>query len=179
MEEVLSSLTIHQFNSSTINYSLPSSSFMSDFTVHKLDENGHLVLSYPAKVLERSNNHVSLEAFFSRDDMDLGYATFKKGDRFVEYFYTDRWYNVFAIYDRDDGVFKGWYCNICRPSVVTETAVSCEDLALDIWVTPQGHTTILDEEEFTALSIPKAEAEAAQQAVNALQLAATNQTLPN
>ena len=80
---------------------------MSDFTVHKLDENGRFVLSYPATLLERSNNHVKLEAFFGRDDMDLGYTTFKRGDRFVEYFYTDRWYNVFAIYDRDDGAFKG------------------------------------------------------------------------
>ncbi|MCP5097166.1 MAG: DUF402 domain-containing protein, partial [Chloroflexi bacterium] len=107
---------------------------MSNFTVYKLDENGREVLNYPATLLERSETHIKLEAFFSRDNMDLGFAVFKKKDRFVEYFYTDRWYNIFAIYDRDDGQFKGWYCNICRPSVVGETAVYCEDLALDFWV---------------------------------------------
>ena len=151
---------------------------MTDFTVHKLDENGRFILSYPATLLERSNNHVKLEAFFGRDDMDLGYTTFKRGDRFIEYFYTDRWYNVFAIYDRDDGAFKGWYCNICRPGVVEETAVSCEDLALDIWVTPQGHTTILDEDEFATLDITLEEKSAAQSALAFLMTAGRQQGLP-
>lgn len=151
---------------------------MSNFTVHKLDENGRFVLSYPAKVLTNSSTRVQLEAFFSRDDMDLGYTTFKRGDRFVEYFYTDRWYNVFEIYDRDDGGFKGWYCNICRPSVIEETAVYCEDLALDLWVTPQGQTTILDEDEFNKLAIPEAEKHIAQSALKELLTKANQQKLP-
>ncbi|KAA3658235.1 MAG: DUF402 domain-containing protein [Chloroflexi bacterium] len=151
---------------------------MSDFTVHKLDENGRLILSYPAKVLERTNNHIRLEAFFSRDDMELGYVTFKRGDRFVEYFYTDRWYNVFAIYDRDDAVFKGWYCNICRPSVIGETAVHCEDLALDIWIDPQGQTTILDEDEFAQLAISQKEKHAARIALDKLISVGNLQKLP-
>ena len=151
---------------------------MPDFTVYKLDENGRLILSYPAQLLERSETHVRLEAFFSRDDMKLGYTTFKRGDRFVEYFYTDRWYNVFAVYDRDDGVFKGWYCNICRPSVIGETAVHCEDLALDIWVTPQGQTTILDEDEFANLNLTTIEKDAADWALDQLKVAASQQILP-
>ena len=60
-----------------------------------------------------------LEAFFDRDDMELGYTVFKRGDRFVETYYDDRWYNVFAVYDRDDGGLMGWYCNICRPAVIS------------------------------------------------------------
>lgn len=135
---------------------------MSEMIVYKLDENGREVLHYPARVLARSETHVRLEAFFSRDDMDLGYTTLKRGDRFIEYFYTDRWYNVFAIYDRDDGNFKGWYCNICRPSVIGETAVYCEDLALDIWIDPQGQATVLDEEEFINLTLSPKERKAAQ-----------------
>ena len=180
MKMMPSPLIIHQFNSSAINLfsSISESLPMSDFTVHKLDENGRLILSYPATVLERSNNHVRLEAFFSREDMDLGYTTLKQGDRFIEYFYTDRWYNIFAIYDRDDGTFKGWYCNICRPSVIMETAVSCEDLALDIWLNPQGQITILDEDEFAALQLSTKEANATRQAFNALKQAAAQQTLP-
>ena len=151
---------------------------MSNFTVHKLDENGRLILSYPAQVLERSETHVRLEAFFSRDDMELGYTTFKRGDRFVEYFYTDRWYNIFAIYDRDDGAFKGWYCNICRPGVITETAVYCEDLALDIWIDPTGQTTILDEDEFANLKLTTIEKDAAASAFTNIKWAVAQQTLP-
>lgn len=126
---------------------------MGDVLVCKLDSTGHEVWRYPARVLERGPTHVRLEAFFNRDDMELGYAVFKHGDRFIETFYSDRWYNIFAVYDRDDGTLKGWYCNICRPAEITETAVRCDDLALDLWVSPSGEASVLDEEEFAALSI--------------------------
>lgn len=137
--------------------------------VYKLNEHGRTVWQYPAEVLERGANFVRLEAFFNRDDADFGFATFKRGDRFVEYFYNDRWYNIFAVYDRDDGALKGWYCNVCRPAVIGETAVHCEDLALDLWVTPSGQTTSLDEDEFAALDLPQTDRSAAQSALQELQ----------
>ncbi|MCA9996947.1 MAG: DUF402 domain-containing protein [Anaerolineales bacterium] len=134
-------------------------------TVYKLDEGGRFVLQYPAGVLERGEGFVRLEAFFNRDDLDLGYTTFKRNDRFIETFYSDRWYNVFAVYDRDDGLLKGWYCNVCRPAVLGETAVSCEDLALDVWVDPSGQHLLLDEDEFAVLELSEVEREAGKTAV--------------
>jgi hypothetical protein len=122
-------------------------------TVYKLDHNGREVWQYPAHLLERGAHYVRLEAFFNRDDMDLGYTTFKRGDRFVETFYDDRWYNVFAVYDSEDGGLKGWYCNVCRPARITATAVCCDDLALDVWITADGRPVVLDEDEFVALPI--------------------------
>ena len=78
----------------------------------------------------------------------------KHGDRFVETYYTDRWYNIFEIHDRDDGHFKGWYCNVGKPAVMeSEDAISYVDLALDLWVTPVGFQTVLDEDEFAALDL--------------------------
>ena len=108
------------------------------FTVTKLDHDGSEVWSYPATVRRRDAAPVVLEARFNREDMDLGYATFRRNDRFVETFYSDRWYNVFAIYDRDSAALKGWYCNICRPARITDRGVWCDDLALDLWVDPDG-----------------------------------------
>ncbi len=144
--------------------------------VHKLDENGRSVYQYPAEVVERGANYVRLEAFFGREDMALGYTTFKKGDRFVEYFYNDRWYNIFVVYDRDHGVLKGWYCNICRPARLETEALFCEDLALDIWVHPDGTVLVLDEEEFLALPLPPSERENGRFALQTLlKLAQTNQ----
>lgn len=130
---------------------------MRDILVYKLDSTGHEVWRYPARVLEHGPNHIRLEAFFNRDDMELGYAVFKRGDRFIETFYSDRWYNIFAVYDRDDGALKGWYCNICRPAEITETAVRCDDLALDLWVSPSGDELTLDEDEFDALDLTEEE----------------------
>lgn len=147
-------------------------------TVYKLDENGRFVWQYPAVVLERGESHVRLEAFFNRDDMDLGYTTFKRNDRFIETFYSDRWYNVFAVYDRDDGHLKGWYCNVCRPAVLGETAVSCDDLALDVWIDPNGQPLLLDEDEFESLQLSPTEQQASHNAVGQLLQLAQQQQLP-
>lgn len=147
-------------------------------TVYKLDENGRFVWQYPAVVLERGEGYVRLEAFFNRDDLNLGYTTFKRNDRFIEYFYSDRWYNVFAVYDRDDGRLKGWYCNVCRPAVLGETAVSCEDLALDVWATPDGQHLLLDEDEFTALHLSPSEERAGRHAASQIIALAQQQQLP-
>lgn len=147
-------------------------------TVYKLDENGREVWRYPAQVLERRPFCVRLEAFFNRDDLDLGYVTFKRGDRFIEYFYSDRWYNIFAVYDRDSDDLKGWYANVCRPAQIEETAVRCEDLALDLWVSPQGETKILDEDEFSDLSLPEKERRQGETALQALMQLAQQGHLP-
>lgn len=147
-------------------------------TVHKLDHAGRPVWQYPARVLAREAHAIRLEAFFNRDDMDLGYATFRRGDRFVETFYSDRWYNVFAIYDRDNAQLKGWYCNIGRPATITADAVRCDDLALDVWVSPASEVKVLDEEEFAALDLADADREKARQALAQLLSMAYSGRLP-
>ena len=119
-----------------------------------------------------------LEAFFNRDAVDLGFVLFKRGDRFVETFYGDRYYNVFAIYKPEGGAFQGWYCNVCRPAQITAAAVRCEDLALDVWVTPAGKPTVLDEDEFTALDIPARDRRHARKALAQLLDLAAKQQLP-
>jgi protein associated with RNAse G/E len=78
----------------------------------------------------------------------------RTGDRFMETYFTDRWYNIFEIHDREDDRLKGWYCNIGRPAVWEEDAtLSYIDLALDLWVAPDGSQTVVDEEEFLALDL--------------------------
>jgi protein associated with RNAse G/E len=71
----------------------------------------------------------------------------------VEYYYSDRWYNIFVIHDREDGIIKGWYCNVGKPALIEDGIVSYVDLALDLWVSADGTQTVLDEDEFEALKI--------------------------
>ena len=151
---------------------------MSGVTVYKLDENGEQVWAYPARELARGPHMVRLEAFFNRENIDLGFAIFARGDRFVEYFYNDRWYNVFAVHDGNSTRLKGWYCNICRPAILGEDAIRCEDLALDLWVSADGQSLVLDEDEFAALSLSSEERAVATAALGELLSLAADGGLP-
>ena len=147
-------------------------------TVYKLDHHGREVWRYPARVLARDDHSICLEGFFNRDDTPVADSVFKRGDRLVETFYSDRWYNVFAVYDRDDGALKGWYCNVTRPATITDVLVSSDDLALDVWVSPDGAVTILDEDEFDALELTDGEREAARGALAQIVELAQSSRLP-
>ena len=147
-------------------------------TILKLDHHGREVWRYPGRVLARDAHTIRLEGFYNRDDATVGYAVFKRGDRLVETFYSDRWYNVFAVYEREDGALKGWYCNVTRPATITADAVSSDDLALDVWVSPGGAVTVLDEDEFAALELSEADRAAAEDALRQLIRLAESGLLP-
>jgi protein associated with RNAse G/E len=122
-------------------------------TVLKLNLTGDITWQYEGRVLKHDSNYVVLEAFFNRPDTPFLDLILKEKDRYVETFYTDRWYNIFEIYDRDDGKLKGWYCNIALPAAISEGKVSYIDLDLDLWVSVDGKQTVLDEDEFLALNL--------------------------
>ena len=151
---------------------------MKELTVYKLDEKGNQVWEYEAIELGRGSSFIRLEAFFNRDDLDLGFAVFARGDRFVEYFYNDRWYNIFAVYEGDSERLKGWYCNVCRPAILGETTIHCEDLALDLWVAPDGKLLVLDEDEFADLAVTTAERASSLEALDKLLRLAQSGALP-
>jgi uncharacterized protein len=147
---------------------------LTPITVRKLDLQGQPVFTYPGVVLVRTATAVTLEAYFTRyARLDLGYTVFEQGDRFVEHFYSDRWYNIFEIYAVKTNQLRGWYCNLTRPALIEDRQVSAVDLALDVWVAPDGKTQVLDEAEFAALPLAPEETSAVRAAcTELLQLAA-------
>ena len=146
-------------------------------TIRKLDHAGRQVLAYSGQVLRREGQTIVLRTRWSRAPLDVGYVILEPGDRWTEYFYADRWYNIFEI-RAGDGCLKGWYCNITRPARITACEVAAKDLALDLWVAPDGTMLVLDEDEFAALELTPAEREAAQQALAELQAMVTRKVAP-
>ena len=136
-------------------------------TVRKLDHDAREVISYPGDVVERGERHIVLRTSWDREPMDLGFVVLEQDDQWVETFYADRWYNVFEIRDGTGGL-KGWYCNITRPARIGEDEVAAEDLALDLWVAPDGGMEVLDEEEFAELDLDPEERWKAREALGEL-----------
>lgn len=116
--------------------------------VLKLNPQGEEMWRYEGDVIERGQGWLKVEALFDRDDRPFMDTILKRGDRFVETYYSARWYNIFEIYDRDDGALKGWYCNITRPATWSDGRIEYVDLFLDLWVSVDGTQTVLDEDEF-------------------------------
>jgi predicted RNA-binding protein associated with RNAse of E/G family len=121
--------------------------------VCKCDVNGRLVWAYPGTILEQDRDGLLLEASFDRERVDLGLLVLVRGDRFLERYYFDRWYNIFTIYDGQNAELKGWYCNVARPAVLAGGELRADDLALDLLVLPDGRMQLLDEDEFRSLGI--------------------------
>ncbi|MCC7450091.1 MAG: DUF402 domain-containing protein [Anaerolineae bacterium] len=138
---------------------------MTDITVRKLDHTGREVWRYSGATLERGATWIKLQAYFNRDDRDDGYVVWRRGDRFVELFYADRWYNIFEVHDVSDDHLKGWYCNITYPATIEDHTVGNADLALDVWVNPAGDVLILDEDEFAELPLDAATRDNAWEAI--------------
>jgi len=122
-------------------------------TVSKQDDKGKETWRYQAKLLERDVNCIQLEAYFDRADTKIAGMLLARGDRFVETYYTDRWYNIFEIHNRENDQLRGWYCNIGSPAEINGNILSYIDLALDLLVFPDGRQIVLDEDEFAVLDI--------------------------
>jgi predicted RNA-binding protein associated with RNAse of E/G family len=146
---------------------------MESITVIKLNPAGEETWRYPCRVLERQVDRAVVEGTFNREDMPFNGIVLRRGDRFVEKYYTDRWYNLFEIHDRDDDRLKGWYCNIAHPAVIDEKTITYIDLALDLLVFPDGRQLVLDEDEYEALALPPEVQQQARQAMEALQASFT------
>lgn len=121
-------------------------------TVIKQDPQGNAQVRYQGAIIKHLPYGVVLQASWTNPIRDLGYTRFEPGDRFIEYYYTNRWFNIFDIADAG-GTRKGWYCNITEPAVMFDDRIEQIDLILDVWVNPDGSHLILDEDEFVAATM--------------------------
>ncbi len=129
---------------------------MDTITVIKLDANGNETWRYQGRALKIEENFIVVEAFFDRQDMDFHGMPMQRGDRFIETYFTNRWYNIFEIHAHQDDRLRGWYVNIAYPAEFDGKNLSYKDLALDVLVFPDGRHLVLDEDDFNDLNLSSA-----------------------
>lgn len=71
----------------------------------------------------------------------------RRGTASIEYYWLDRWYNVFRFLE-PDGRFRNFYCNVNMPPVFDGGTLTYVDLDIDVLVHPDLSYQILDLEEF-------------------------------
>jgi protein associated with RNAse G/E len=102
---------------------------------------------WPAHLVEQAGPLLVLDAVFHEEiEHDiLGKVAF--GTLSTEYYWLDRWYNVFRFSD-PDGKFQKFYCNVTMPPSFQDGVLSYVDLDIDLLVKPDFSYRVLDLEDF-------------------------------
>lgn len=74
-------------------------------------------------------------------------GTIAPGTVSIEYYWTNRWYNIFRFIE-PTGALRSYYCNVNTPPVFDGLTLSYVDLDIDILVSPDLSYTVVDEDEF-------------------------------
>jgi protein associated with RNAse G/E len=126
---------------------------------------------WPARVARSEGPLLVLDAVFDEEIEHALLGTISSGTISTEYYWLDRWYNVFRFSDTDRKL-KNFYCNVNEPPQFDGNVLSYIDLDIDVLVSPDLTYKILDVDDFaenaTRYSYPEDVQANARQAVTEL-----------
>ena len=102
---------------------------------------------WPARIAKNDGPLLILDAAFEEEIQHDLLGTISSGTISTEYYWLDRWYNVFRFSDPDQSL-KRFYCNINVPPQFDGGVLSYIDLDIDVLVEPDLTYKILDEDDF-------------------------------
>ena len=118
-----------------------------EFTVRVLKHDGTEYRRWQAKLRRREDPLLVFDAEFDVDVSHELMGEIRRGTRTVEYYWLDRWYNVFCFLD-SEGSTRLWYCNVNTPPKIEGTILSYVDLDIDIVVQQDLSYQVMDLDEF-------------------------------
>jgi uncharacterized protein len=121
-------------------------------TVRVFKYDGAEYRHWNATLARRSDSLIVLDAAFEDDVQHDLLGHISPGTRTIEYYWFDRWYNIFRFLERDRAT-KLFYCNINMPPVLSGGILSYIDLDIDILVHPDLSYQVLDLEEFASNAV--------------------------
>jgi protein associated with RNAse G/E len=117
------------------------------YTVISRSVDGSVKRSWKAELVRRESNELVLRGTFVDTVDHTALGTIEKGTVSTEYFWANRWFNVFR-FEGTDGRLRNFYCNVAMPPKIDDKIVDYVDLEVDIVVWPDRRMAVLDIEEF-------------------------------
>ena len=117
-----------------------------DITVKAFRWDGSLKYSWPGELMLAEEDLIVVKGSFTKEHK-TPYHHFLPGDKTMEYYPLDAWYNVCEIYGKEDTV-QGIYCNLAAPPEREGPVLTFVDLVLDLYVFADGEKVLLNEKEF-------------------------------
>lgn len=127
--------------------------------VYKYDGREHR--TWRARLAQTVGSVIVLDAVFAEEvEHDL-LGKIASGTISKEYYWLDRWYNVFRFGGR-------FYCNVTKPPSFDRSVLTYVDLDIDVLVEPDFSYSILDLDDFEASNYPPEVQRNARQALDEL-----------
>ena len=115
--------------------------------VRKYDGTEHR--RWEADLVEQRESLIVLEGVFEGEVDHHLMGRINSGTRSVEYYWRDRYYNVFRLTE-PTGTFRSFYCNISTPAELVDGVLTYVDLDIDILVEPDFSYRVIDLDDFEA-----------------------------
>ena len=118
-------------------------------TVRVLKHDGAEYRRWNASLARQEGSLIVLDAAFEDDVQHDLLGNITRGTRTIEYYWLDRWYNIFRFLEKDSTT-KLFYCNVNMPPAISGGVLSYIDLDVDILVQPDFSYQVLDLDEFAS-----------------------------
>ena len=120
-----------------------------EITVVSRKYDGRIGRSWKCRLVKEELPLLEFVGEFDREVVHTDLGLIRRGTVSYEYYWTDRWFNVFRFHE-PEGELKFFYCNINTPPTFNDGSLDYVDLDIDLLVRPDYSITILDELEFEA-----------------------------
>lgn len=118
-------------------------------TINARKYDGKIHRTWKADLIERKDSLLVFVGKFEKEVKHPDLGVIRRGTVSYEYYWLDRWYNVFRFHE-PDGNFRNYYCNVNLPPTFEKNVLNYVDLDIDILVWHDKKIEILDEEEYLA-----------------------------
>ena len=116
-------------------------------TINSRKFDGAIHRSWKAKPIEKRGSLLVFVGEFEEEVRHSKLGVIRRGTISYEYYWLDRWYNVFKFYEPEGGL-RNYYCNLNMPPRFEGDILDYVDLEIDVLVSNDFAIEILDLEEF-------------------------------
>jgi len=118
-----------------------------EFTINSRRYDLSIRRSWKCRLIEKNEPALVFVGEFEDEVEHSDLGVIQKGTISNEYYWLDRWYNIFVFFNPDK-TFRNFYCNINMPPTLGEGMLGYVDLDIDVLVWPDFRIEVLDMDEF-------------------------------
>ncbi len=108
--------------------------------------------TWQAELVSRKGPLLTFIGEFALDISHPDLGEIKRGTVSYEYYWLDRWYNVFR-FENPSGELRNYYCNVNKPPVFSGDTLDYVDLDIDVLIKKDLSHEVLDLDEFLENSV--------------------------